>query len=204
MASRDAPCADGEGPTGNEPDQEPRSPCTPPKGTCASPTGACAAPPPSPPCAPGGSRDPQCTAGPSGAPEGAVGGSWRPNTVEEFLGMKGVEQMFAVTPLPWCPHLTEVRPLPSRGLDAGAPCAVCGSTAENWVCLTCYTVCCSRFVEEHMLYHRLETEHNLVLSYSDLSVWCYACDSYVDNRIIFPHKNAAHISKFGEALPGMP
>ncbi|GFO21263.1 histone deacetylase 6 [Plakobranchus ocellatus] len=111
--------------------------------------------------------------------------------------------MFAVTPLTWCPHLTEVRPVPREGLNSSEPCGTCGDPTENWVCLTCYKVECSRFVNEHMLYHRLETEHNMVLSYSDISVWCYCCDQYVDNPALREVKNAAHRSKFGEALPGM-
>ncbi|KAK3762831.1 hypothetical protein RRG08_040526 [Elysia crispata] len=130
----------------------------------------------------------------------------RAPTVVEGCGVKkrmGGQQLFAVMPLPWCPHLPEVRPVPAEGLDSQAPCSTCGDLSENWVCLTCYKVECSRFVNEHMLYHRLETEHNMVLSYSDISVWCYCCDHYVDNAALSEAKNAAHLSKFGEPLPGM-
>lgn len=141
-------------------------------------------------------------AGGSGGASVGAGGGRRPNTVEEFLQMQGGQQMFAVTPLSWCPHLSEVRPVPPTGLDSQAPCSSCGDISENWVCLTCYQVECSRFVNEHMLYHRLETDHNLVLSYSDISVWCYCCDHYVDNPALLEAKNAAHLSKFGESLPG--
>jgi hypothetical protein len=29
-------------------------------------------------------------------------------------------------------------------------------------------------------------------SLMDLSVWCYSCESYVDNDALYPYKNAAH------------
>ena len=40
-------------------------------------------------------------------------------------------------------------------------------------------VYCGRYRSEHMVMHSFETGHKMVLSYADLSVWCYACDSYV-------------------------
>ncbi|XP_076447342.1 protein deacetylase HDAC6-like [Babylonia areolata] len=114
---------------------------------------------------------------------GACGGSWRPNTVEDVLRMQGVEQLYAVQPRPWCPHVPSVRPLPPGGLDTRLPCEDCGDSKENWVCLTCYKVFCSRYVNEHMLFHSVAEEHLMVLSYSDLSVWCYACNDYIDNEV---------------------
>jgi histone deacetylase 6 len=36
-----------------------------------------------------------------------------------------------------------------------------------------------------MLAHNETTKHPLVLSFSDLSVWCYGCDSYVYNSVSF-------------------
>lgn len=48
---------------------------------------------------------------------------------------------YAVTPLPWCPHLVAVCPIPEAGLDVTQPCQDCGALQENWVCLSCYEVC---------------------------------------------------------------
>ncbi|XP_048253053.1 histone deacetylase 6-like isoform X2 [Haliotis rufescens] len=132
---------------------------------------------------------------------GACGGSEAPMTVSDLLKQQNFEKMYAVQPLTWCPHLETVQPLPARGLDTGDPCDVCGDLSENWVCLVCYKVFCSRFVNEHMLFHGIEAGHLMVLSYADLSVWCYGCDHYVDNQVIYPMKKAAHRSKFGEDLP---
>ena len=48
--------------------------------------------------------------------------------------------------------------------------------------------------------HSESSNHCLALSYSDLSVWCYGCDSYVDNKALYPIKNMAHMDKFGEEM----
>nr|XP_042701757.1 histone deacetylase 6 [Chrysemys picta bellii] len=106
--------------------------------------------------------------------------------------------LYAVTPLPWCPHLDSLQPLPPAGLDVLAPCEECGSQAENWVCLDCYRVLCGRYVNQHMLAHGSVSGHPLVLSYADLSVWCYTCQSYVHHPTLLPAKALAHRMKFGE------
>lgn len=140
-------------------------------------------------------------AGPSGSDDGAVGGAWRPNTMADVIKMKGVDQMFAVEPRPWCPHLESVQPLPARGMNVHKACEDCEDATENWVCLICYRVLCSRFVNEHMMHHASAEQHLLALSCSDLSVWCYGCEDYVDNEVLHPMKNEAHMKKFGESIP---
>lgn len=52
-----------------------------------------------------------------------------------------------------------------------------------------------------MLFHHLEHEdHALALSYSDISVWCFKCENYIDNPILYKYKNLAHRDKFGEEM----
>lgn len=53
-----------------------------------------------------------------------------------------LQTLYVVDPLPWCPHLDSVKPLPPSGIDVFMPCQDCGSDAENWTCLTCYQVTC--------------------------------------------------------------
>ncbi|XP_067880362.1 histone deacetylase 6 isoform X4 [Heterodontus francisci] len=106
----------------------------------------------------------------------------------------------AITPMKWCPHLDLLQPLPKSALDVNQPCQECGSEGENWVCLTCFQVYCGRYVNEHMLVHGLKHKHLLVLSYVDLSAWCYGCDSYVHNEMLLPVKEEVHRLKFGEEL----
>ncbi|XP_067934488.1 histone deacetylase 6-like [Watersipora subatra] len=105
-------------------------------------------------------------------------------------------EMFAVTPLSWCAHIEDNLPLPGM-LDTSSPCLDCGHVGENWVCLTCYKVYCSRYQKEHMLFHSIASDHKMVLSFADLSVWCYACDSYIHHPDLIPMKNSAHLNKFG-------
>ncbi|XP_056841838.1 uncharacterized protein LOC108832422 [Raphanus sativus] len=80
----------------------------------------------------------------------------------------------------------------------------CENPVENWLCLCCKEVLCSRFVNRHMLMHHQQTAHCLALSYSDLSVWCFCCEAYLDAQIILqlrPVHQATYILKFGEAPP---
>ncbi|XP_053551423.1 uncharacterized protein LOC128642666 [Bombina bombina] len=118
--------------------------------------------------------------------------------VDPLLGDS--ETGFAVLPLSWCPHLTSVREVPTGGLNVSQPCAECNTQLENWVCLTCYQVLCGRYVSKHMLLHGVTSGHNLVLSFSDISVWCYGCESYVHHEVLLPAKCSAYYDKFGEEM----
>ncbi len=106
-------------------------------------------------------------------------------------------EFHAVIPLTECPHLVEVKPLKEE-IDVHRPCKECDSKRENWICLTCYHVFCSRFVKSHMVEHYEKTKHSMVLSFSDLSFWCYSCDAYITNSLLEGVKTSASISKFGE------
>ncbi|XP_077185614.1 protein deacetylase HDAC6 isoform X2 [Paroedura picta] len=130
----------------------------------------------------------------------AAGGC--PSSCLELLGEDPSDGglFYAVTPLPWCPHLDSVLPVPSSGLNVLEPCATCGSQAENWVCLVCYKVCCGRYINRHMVAHNSESGHPLVLSFADLSVWCYGCQDYVHHPALLDAKGHAHREKFGVGL----
>lgn len=123
-------------------------------------------------------------------------------------------------------------------------CWRCHHPNENWLCLCCKDVLCSRFINRHMLEHYQETTtHCVALSYrysfniwektslqalmfflyrpiyltslpfnifcftfqsSDLSVWCFSCDAYLDAQVILPLQpvyETAYLLKFGEAPP---
>lgn len=136
-------------------------------------------------------------------PMGASGGSDQPIgfQIGSLLSDSEEATLFAVTPLSWCPHLeTGVKPLPSEGLNVSALCQTCSGGTENWVCLTCYQVFCGRYINQHMIEHGKQVDHPLVLSYADLSVWCYGCEQYIHNEVVLPAKRAAHFSKFGEEM----
>jgi len=107
---------------------------------------------------------------------------------------------FAVYPLPWCPHLEEGVGEAPATVSCSAPCTVCQDTKENWKCLACHATHCSRYVSGHQVDHHAASLHPLALSYSDLSVWCFVCDSYVDHELLFEVKDRAHQDKFGEPM----
>ena len=56
---------------------------------------------------------------------------------------------------------------------------MCENIGENWVCLKCGLVGCSRYKNSDMMRHQEETEHQIALSFSDLSFWCYSCNEYI-------------------------
>jgi len=108
---------------------------------------------------------------------------------------------YAINPKRTCPHLDSVNKIPEKGFSLDTPCNVCGNKNENWLCLTCYEVHCGRFIHQHMLFHNESTGHCIVLSFADLSIWCYGCEAYLENEVLTPVMAAAHLQKFGEEYP---
>ncbi|CAH1766282.1 4962_t:CDS:2 [Entrophospora sp. SA101] len=53
----------------------------------------------------------------------------------------------------------------------------------------------------HMSEHNQETSHPLAISFSDMSVWCYECDDYIDSPNLKQIITACYVSKFGELPP---
>ncbi|KAG6474313.1 hypothetical protein ZIOFF_068239 [Zingiber officinale] len=79
---------------------------------------------------------------------------------------------------------------------------LCHHPAENWLCLSCKDVFCSCFINKHMVNHHQEIGHCLALSFSDLSVWCFTYDAYMDNleiKKINDEKKAALAAQFAAA-----
>jgi len=96
-----------------------------------------------------------------------------------------------------CPHVSSFLQVTNQ-IETSKPCHKCGDLSENWICLTCFAVSCSRFVKGHAVQHYEETHHPLSLSFSDLTFWCYKCNSYVkDSKFSVPY-GLAHDHKFGK------
>lgn len=102
-----------------------------------------------------------------------------------LLRFKSPVDMYAVSPKEDCPHHSHLNYQECfNRLDFDkitAPCLTCGDASENWLCLECDHVFCSRYVKGHMSEHNAETNHSIALSFSDGSFWCYSCDSYVNS-----------------------
>ncbi|KAM9978758.1 hypothetical protein ACTFIY_012531 [Dictyostelium cf. discoideum] len=64
-------------------------------------------------------------------------------------------------------------------------CHACNDESENWICMTCGVVSCSRHVNGHAGEHFENTKHPISASFSDHSFWCYTCDTYVHNTPLF-------------------
>lgn len=65
-----------------------------------------------------------------------------------------------------------------------APKTECNLTADNWMCLHCGIVLCGRYVNAHALAHYRQSTggcHSVCLNLHNSSVFCYACDEFVNN-----------------------
>ncbi|KAJ3207698.1 NAD-dependent protein deacetylase sirtuin-2 [Entophlyctis luteolus] len=124
-----------------------------------------------------------------------------------------LKSFFAVHPKLDCPHVHLLDPASPSSAEAStlrdaarsAPCEVleCASTSENWVCLRCFHVACSRYVNGHMAVH-VQSVHNgmcVAVSMADLSVYCYECDEYIQtlNKTVLNALNILHKTKFDGA-----
>jgi len=79
---------------------------------------------------------------------------------------------------------------------------------ENWVCLQCGVVRCSRYVNGHGVIHYQESlkedpgpdgaGHCIAASLADLSVWCHACSAYLRHPDLDPLVKKLEQLKFGE------
>ncbi|XP_066557884.1 ubiquitin carboxyl-terminal hydrolase 3 isoform X1 [Amia ocellicauda] len=104
-----------------------------------------------------------------------------------------------------CPHLNSsvcIAPDSSR-FPSGSPsswcCSVCRSNKSPWVCLTCSSVHCGRYVNGHAKKHFEDTQspasnhkkseknekekpqHAVCMDCSSYSTYCYRCDDFVVN-----------------------
>jgi uncharacterized UBP type Zn finger protein len=150
----------------------------------------------------------------------------------------GADKGGPVTPLETCPHVQDhvkltVEQLPLRPHES--PCThhetagTSSSTAagvahlksdieedgscppgENWLCLECGVIRCSRYVNGHGLAHWEETKsqddaagvgHCVAASLADLSVWCHICRAYLRDPSLLPLTNMLEHLKFDEDGP---
>ena len=80
-------------------------------------------------------------------------------------------------------------------------CSACNDTSENWICLKCKAINCSRYVSGHSNAHFESTNHCLCLSFSDLTTWCNLCESYIVSPLLRPSHRALYFNKFNALSP---
>lgn len=80
-------------------------------------------------------------------------------------------------------------------------CSKCDEKIENWLCLYCGESNCSRYVNKHSLAH-LETfpDHCIVISIMDLSIWCYKCHSYIEDKVSYNSKIQVLLDPYEKSL----
>lgn len=95
------------------------------------------------------------------------------------------EEGHAVAPLRSCPHTSACAAQTDVDLGSRGPiCAACPAKDEVWICATCGSIGCSRFQAGHAEVHARATGHHIAVSWADMSVWCYACEAYLDCFVI--------------------
>mmetsp|Transcript_10594 Transcript_10594/g.15512 ORF Transcript_10594/g.15512 Transcript_10594/m.15512 type:complete len:143 (+) Transcript_10594:817-1245(+) len=113
---------------------------------------------------------------------------------EEAVAMHGVY------PRPNCPHVmlenTIDATLPKQVYSIG--CATCPDAPkkENWVCLGCGHLSCSRYQKGHALEHYKQSKHPIAISLYDLSFWCYECNDYIVSPLLRETYMRIHAEKF--------
>jgi len=152
------------------------------------------------------------------------------NLAMNWLFDHGEEDKGGAVKFEHCPHIDELGYgcLVQRcQLKFGKPCVHGCKGDENWVCLMCGESRCGRYGNRHALQHWQKTKqddearitvgeaaagrvargHCLSLSLSDLSVWCYECDGYVQHESLGPLVKTMECLKFGgdevEPSPGV-
>ena len=128
---------------------------------------------------------------------------------EEELAAASDGGGFQVYPKKSTPHLDCISTDALDGAKAlSAVCARCGED-EVWICLQCHAPHCSRYKNGCCKKHAEESGHLIAVSLSDLSVWDYGQDCYLDvyaiPKLRAPYASL-HLAKFGEApsFPGAP
>ena len=115
------------------------------------------------------------------------------------------DQGGTIIPKQTCEHVQYVQLLEELNPIDNNQCIDCESTNENWLCLSCGEIHCSRYVnnhgEGHWLFTLLTDEqynigHCLTISLQDLSVWCYPCKSYIKNIRLNPLIKHLESNKF--------
>ncbi|KAJ8002429.1 hypothetical protein DPEC_G00158810 [Dallia pectoralis] len=124
-----------------------------------------------------------------------------------------------------CPHLSSsmCSSIDDSGFPNGSPsswcCTVCRSNKSAWVCLTCLSVHCGRYVNGHAKKHYednqspavggvlkrcdklQQTQHLVCMDCSSYSTFCYRCDDFVvnDTRLGQVQKVREHLQSLENA-----
>eukprot|EP00971_Amphidinium_carterae_P211351 4193524-Amphidinium_carterae.1 len=138
---------------------------------------------------------------------------------------QGEEDCGGTVELKHCHHVDDLgfqKLIKRADVQYGQPCKHGCNGTENWLCLLCAGTRCGRYAKKHSLAHFEETKreeeatitmaqaasgqeaigHCLVLSLSDLSVWCYMCQSYVEHETLTPLVRHMEALKFCKTAGG--
>ncbi|KAJ2955345.1 hypothetical protein NQZ79_g8648 [Umbelopsis isabellina] len=109
---------------------------------------------------------------------------------------------FAVVPKADCEHIASADLITDVDKEKIRQdnCENCGES-ETWLCLSCSKINCSRHKNCCAVIHGSEAGHPIALSLTDLSNWCYQCDSYITSPSLNDIKRNVYIAKFERPPP---
>jgi len=114
---------------------------------------------------------------------------------------QAIQSGFSVNPKRDCPHFSsQTRISLVNEIECAYKtncCNTCKDSSENWYCLSCGQIYCSRYVKGDAQKHFDETQHSVATSFSDLSFWCYSCDDYITHPNLDPFLETLTMAKFG-------
>ena len=87
-----------------------------------------------------------------------------------------------VNPIRNCPHIQALNLFPIKEFSKlpihRLKCENCDENNELWICITCGKSFCGRYKNNHFYIHYMKNNmnnHNICISFLDLSIWCYKC-----------------------------
>lgn len=116
-------------------------------------------------------------------------------------------EFFAIKPKYDCPHIKDAMDIEKvnnffeNAIDIEMlheKCEDCEEKSENWLCVSCFDLFCSRYKNQHMKLHYESIGHCIGFSLSDASFWCFTCDSYIDSEFLNKLRLLFSDMKFGK------
>jgi len=159
----------------------------------------------------------------------AIGNPGDKEAAINWLLDHGEEDRGGTVELKHCPHVEEfahpfapVKLLHRSSLCYSNKCVAGCPGTENWYSLLSGETRCGRYSNKCSLKHWEKTKRTeeatltvadaaegkeafgncLVLGLSDLTVWCYECQAYVDHEMLTPLLKQMEALKFGRSVPG--
>eukprot|EP00929_Paragymnodinium_shiwhaense_P056203 TRINITY_DN2812_c0_g1_i1.p1 TRINITY_DN2812_c0_g1~~TRINITY_DN2812_c0_g1_i1.p1 ORF type:complete len:596 (+),score=118.83 TRINITY_DN2812_c0_g1_i1:99-1790(+) len=155
----------------------------------------------------------------------SIGDASDTDAAVNWLLDQGEEDKGGAVEFKHCPHIGAMgydKLIKPSQLRYGQGCVEGCGGIENWLCLHTGVTRCGRYAKKHSLqnWERTKREqeskitvagaaageaafgHCLAIGLSDLSIWCYECQAYVQHECLLPLSQKMEELKFGRSTTG--